>query len=64
MAMAIKSKEVRQKMVRRSLLPKQWQRRGRRDVERGKIMVECKRFGGKKMEKGGRMNEDIGWPSS
>ena len=38
--------------------------RGRREVERGAVMVEYERFGGKKMEKGGRMNEDIGWPSS
>jgi len=62
--MAIKRKEVRQKMLRRSLLPKQWQRRGRGEVERGKIIVEYERFGGKKMEKGGRMSEDIGWPPS
>jgi hypothetical protein len=27
-------------------------------------MVEYERLGGKKMEKGGRMNEDIGWPPS
>jgi hypothetical protein len=29
-------------------------------------MVEYKRFGGEKikMEEGGRMNEDIGWPPS
>jgi len=26
-------------------------------------MVEYERFGEKKMEKGGRMNEDIGWPA-
>jgi hypothetical protein len=62
--MTIKSREVRQKMLRGSLLPKQWQRRGRREVERGKMMVEYERFGGKKMEKGGRMSEDIGWPLS
>jgi hypothetical protein len=59
MAMAIKGKEVSQKMLRRSLPPKQWQRRGRREMEREKV-VEYERFGGKKMEKGGRMNEDIG----
>ena len=34
------------------------------EVERGTVMVEYERFGGKKMEKGGRMNEDIGWPPS
>jgi hypothetical protein len=28
------------------------------------MMAKYERFGGKKMEKGGRMNEDIGWPSS
>jgi len=33
---------------------------GRREVERGTVMVKYKRFGRKKMEKGGRMNEDIG----
>jgi len=27
-------------------------------------MVEFERFGGKKMEKRGRINEDIGWPPS
>jgi len=27
-------------------------------------MVEFERLGGEKMEKGGRMNEDIGWPPS
>jgi hypothetical protein len=27
-------------------------------------MVEYKRLGGKKVEKGGRTNEDIGWPPS
>lgn len=40
------------------------ERRGRREVERGTVMVEYERLGGKKMEKGGRMNEDIGWPPS
>jgi hypothetical protein len=62
--MTIKSREARQKMLRRSLLPKQWQQRGRREVERGTMMVEYKRFRGKKIEKGGRMSEDIGWPPS
>jgi hypothetical protein len=33
---------------------------GRREVERGTVMVEYERFGRKKTEKGGRMNEDIG----
>jgi len=56
-AMAIKSRNVRPKTSRRSL-PKQWQRRGRREVERGKVMVEYERFGGKRMEKGGR---EAGW---
>jgi hypothetical protein len=37
---------------------------GRREVERGTVMVEYERFGRKKTEKGGRMNEDIGWPPS
>ena len=55
--MAIKSRNVRPKTSRRSL-PKQWQRRGRREVERGKVMVEYERFGGKRMEKGGR---EAGW---
>jgi hypothetical protein len=27
-------------------------------------MVKYERLGGKKMEKGGRTNEDIGWPLS
>jgi hypothetical protein len=36
------------------------QRRGRREVERGKVMIEYKRFGGKKMEKGRKMDEEIG----
>jgi hypothetical protein len=27
-------------------------------------MVEYERLGGKKVEKGGRTNEDIGWPPS
>jgi len=27
-------------------------------------MVEYERLRGKKMEKGGRINEDIGWPPS
>jgi hypothetical protein len=34
------------------------------EVERGKIIVEYERFRGKKMEKGGRISEDIGWPLS
>jgi hypothetical protein len=58
-AMAIKGKEVSQKMLRRSLPPKQWQRRGRREIEREKV-VEYKRFRGKKIEKGWTINEDIG----
>jgi hypothetical protein len=36
---------------------------GRREMEREKV-VEYERFGGKKMEKGGRIDEDIGWPPS
>jgi hypothetical protein len=32
---------------------------GRREVERGIVMVEYKSFGRKKIEKGGRINEDI-----
>jgi hypothetical protein len=52
--MKIKIKEVRPKMLGgRKLLPKQWQRRGGGEVERGKVMVEYERLGGKKMEKGG-----------
>jgi len=35
-AIAIKSREVRQKMLRRSLLPKQWQ--PAEGEERGKVM--------------------------
>jgi len=27
-------------------------------------VIEYERLGGEKMEKGGRMNEDIGWPPS
>jgi hypothetical protein len=35
---------------------------GRREMERE--VVEYERFGGKKMEKGGRIDEEIGWPPS
>jgi hypothetical protein len=36
---------------------------GRREIE-GEKVVEYERFGGKKIEKGGRMDKDIGWPPS
>jgi antirestriction protein ArdC len=32
----------------------------RREVERGTVIVEYKRFRRKKIEKGGRINKDIG----
>jgi hypothetical protein len=33
----------------------------RREAERGTVIVKYKRLKGKKIEKGGRINEDIGW---
>jgi hypothetical protein len=35
-----------------------------REGEQRKVTVEYTRFEGKKMEKGERMSEDIGWPPS
>jgi hypothetical protein len=40
------------------------QRRGGEDGERGTAKVEDERLGGEKVEKGGKMNEDIGGPLS
>ena len=36
---------------------------GRREVEREEV-VEYERFGGKKIEKGGKIDEEIGLPPS
>lgn len=47
----IKSKEVRQKMIKESLLLKQWQQRKKREVEWGKMMIEYERFEEKKIKK-------------
>jgi hypothetical protein len=53
--MTIKREELSPKMLGgRSLPPKQLQRRGRGEVERGRVMVEYERFRGKRVEKGGR----------
>lgn len=42
-----------------NLLPKEPYRRGDKSSEK---VAEYERFGGKKMQMGGRMDEEIGWP--
>jgi hypothetical protein len=50
----IKSKEARPKMLRGACCLSNSSGGGRREVERGKVIVKYKRFSGKRIEKGGR----------
>jgi hypothetical protein len=56
-SITIKSKEVRPKVLGGACCPSNGSGGGRREVERGKVIVEQERFSGKRMEKGGREGE-------
>jgi hypothetical protein len=57
-SITIKSKEARPKMLGGACCPSNGSGGGRREVKQGKVMVEYKRFGGKRIEKGER---EAGW---